>query len=62
LTSALGGSEWSVSRTGRLSPWERASVIHVIEGCVGPRAGLDAEGNKKKESLPLALTGMEAVA
>jgi hypothetical protein len=42
LTSALDGSEWSVSRTGRFIPRERAPGTHWIGGSVGPRAVLDA--------------------
>jgi hypothetical protein len=41
VTSALVGSEWSVSRPGRFTPRERASVNHWIGGWVGPKAYLD---------------------
>jgi hypothetical protein len=41
LTSALDGGEWSVSRTGRLAPRERAPGTYWIGGWVGPRAVLD---------------------
>jgi hypothetical protein len=41
LTSALVGGEWSVSRPGRFTPWEKASGTHWIEGCVDAGAGLD---------------------
>jgi hypothetical protein len=40
-TSALVGSEWSVSRPGRFTPKERDFDIHWIEGWVGLKAGLD---------------------
>jgi hypothetical protein len=43
LTSALGGGEWSASRTCRFTPGERAPGTHWIGGWVGPRAGLDVE-------------------
>jgi hypothetical protein len=43
LTSALDGSEWSVSRPGRFTPRERAPGAHWIGGWVGPRAILDTE-------------------
>jgi hypothetical protein len=47
LTSTLEGGEWSVSRYGRITP----GVIELgklwIGGCVGPRAGLDAETKRK---------------
>jgi hypothetical protein len=42
LTSALDGGEWSASRTGRLTPRERAPGTHSIGGWVGPRAVLNA--------------------
>jgi len=32
LTSALDGDEWSVSRTGRFTTWERAPGTHWIGG------------------------------
>jgi hypothetical protein len=51
LTSALDGSEWLASSTGRFTPRERASGTHWIEGWVGPRAGLDAV-EKRKISRP----------
>jgi hypothetical protein len=38
LTSALDGSEWSVSRPGRFTPRKRASGTHWIGRRVGPRA------------------------
>jgi hypothetical protein len=50
LTSVLG-VEWSASRPGRFTPWERDCGTHGIENCVGPRAGLDAV--KKEKSLAL---------
>jgi hypothetical protein len=39
--SVLVGGEWSASRPGLFTPWERAPGTHWIEGWVGPRAGLD---------------------
>jgi len=30
LTAALNGSEWSASRAGRFTPWERAPGTHWI--------------------------------
>jgi hypothetical protein len=41
LTSAQDGGEWSASRPGRFTPWERALGTHRIGGWVGPRAGLE---------------------
>jgi hypothetical protein len=41
LTSALVGGEWSASRPGHFTPWERAPGTHWTGGWVGPRAGLD---------------------
>jgi hypothetical protein len=41
LTSALSGGEWSASRPGRFTPWERAPGTHWIGGWVDPGAGLD---------------------
>jgi hypothetical protein len=47
-TSALGGGEWSASRTGRaLPPRERTPGTHCTGGWVGPRAGLDTEDRGK---------------
>jgi hypothetical protein len=37
MTSALVGGEWSASRPGRFTPWERAPGIHWIGGWVDPR-------------------------
>jgi hypothetical protein len=42
LTSALYGREWSASHAGLLHPGKRAFGTHMIEGWVGPGAGLDA--------------------
>jgi hypothetical protein len=57
LTSALDGSEWSASRTGRFTAKERAPGTHWIGGWVGPRAVLDAIVKRKipsprRESSP----------
>jgi len=42
LTSVLHGREWSPSRLGRFTPWERAPVrTRWIGGWVGPRPCLD---------------------
>jgi hypothetical protein len=38
LTSALDGGEWSASRAGRFTPWQRVPGTHWIGGWVGPRA------------------------
>jgi hypothetical protein len=48
LTSALVGGEWSASRPSRLTPWERTTGTHWIEGWVGPRTGLE-----RRKILPL---------
>jgi hypothetical protein len=47
LTLTLDGGEWSASRPFRLTPGERASGTHWIEGRVGLRAGLDAVEERK---------------
>jgi hypothetical protein len=47
LTSALDGGEWSASRPGRFTPWERIRGTHWIRGWVGPRAVLDAAVKRK---------------
>jgi hypothetical protein len=47
LTSALDGGEWSVSRTGRFIPREKAPDTQCIGGWVGPRAGLDMVSERK---------------
>jgi hypothetical protein len=43
---AVAGSEWSASRPGRFTPWERAPGTHWIRGWVGPWAGLDDVGRE----------------
>jgi hypothetical protein len=52
LTSALAGGKWSVSRSFRFTPGERASGIHWIGGWVDPRAGLDDVQKRKFLTLP----------
>jgi hypothetical protein len=47
LTSALGGGEWSASRTDRFTPRKRAPGTHWIGGWVGPRAVLEAVVKRK---------------
>jgi hypothetical protein len=51
LTSALGGGEWSASRTGHFTPGERAPYTHWVGGWVYTRACLD--GVEKSKFLPL---------
>jgi hypothetical protein len=46
-TSALGGGERSASRPDGFTHRERAPGTHLIEGCMGPRTGLD--GMVKRE-------------
>jgi hypothetical protein len=41
LTSVLAGGEWSASRSGRFTSWERAPSIHWIGGLVDLIGGLD---------------------
>jgi hypothetical protein len=41
MTSALVGGEWSASRPGPFTTWERAPGTHLIGGWVGPRTDLD---------------------
>jgi hypothetical protein len=52
LTSALGGSEWSVSSSGRFTFEKGGSCTHSVGGWVGPRAGLDAMTKGKTLNLP----------
>jgi hypothetical protein len=52
LTSALAGGEWSASRPGRFTPWERAPGILWIGGWVDPKAGLDEVERRKFWALP----------
>jgi hypothetical protein len=47
LTSALDGGEWLASRSGRLTPRERAHGTHWIRGWMGPRAVVDAVVKRK---------------
>jgi hypothetical protein len=47
LTSALDGSEWSASRSGRFIPRETDPGTKWIGGWVGPRAVLDAVVTRK---------------
>jgi hypothetical protein len=51
LTSAIGGGEWSPSRTGCFTPGEIVPGTHWVGGWVGPRAGLDIV--EKRIILPL---------
>jgi hypothetical protein len=58
LISALDGSEWSASRSGRLTTRETAPGTHWIGGCVGYRAVPDAVVKRKipspyRDSNPL---------
>jgi hypothetical protein len=46
LTLALVG-EWSASRLGRFTPWERAPGADCIGDWVGPSAGLDDVEKRK---------------
>jgi hypothetical protein len=47
MISALVGGEWSVTRPDRLTPEEITPGTHWIEGCVGPRTGMD-DADKRK--------------
>jgi hypothetical protein len=55
LISAQAGGEWSVSRSGRFNPGERAPGTHWIGSWVDPRAGL----NKVEKKTFLTLEGPE---
>jgi hypothetical protein len=46
-TSALDGSEWSASRSGRVLPRGKDPGTHCTGGWEGPRAGLDTEATGK---------------
>jgi hypothetical protein len=52
LTSALVGSEWSASRSGRFTPGKRAYGTHWIGGWVGPRVGVHDVEKRKFLTLP----------
>jgi hypothetical protein len=52
LTSALVGSEWSASRPGRFTFWERAPGTHWIGRWMGPRNSLDDVEKRKFLTLP----------
>jgi hypothetical protein len=52
LITVLIGGESSASRSGRFTPWERASSIHQIGGWVGPRTDLDDVERRKILPLP----------
>jgi hypothetical protein len=54
LTSALDGGEWSASLPCRLTAGEGALDTHRIGGWMGPRAGLDAMGNRSPAFQPVA--------
>jgi hypothetical protein len=47
LNLALVGDEWSVSRSGRFTPEERAPSTHLIGGRMGSRARLDYVAKRK---------------
>jgi hypothetical protein len=47
LTSALDEGEWSASRPGRFTTWERAPDTHWIRGWVDPRVSLERCGDEK---------------
>jgi hypothetical protein len=50
--SALDEGDWLASRPGRFTSGERAAGTHYIEGCLGPRTGLDDV--ERRKILPLA--------
>jgi hypothetical protein len=52
LTSTQDGSQSSALRSGHFTSRERAPGTHWIRGWVGPRAGLDAVGQRKISPLP----------
>jgi hypothetical protein len=52
LTSALVGSEWSVSRPGRFPIGEIVLGTHWIGAWMGPRAGLGDVEKRKFLNLP----------
>jgi len=47
LTLVLDGGKWSTSHHGCFTPKERAPGFHLIGGCVGLRASLDAVVKRK---------------
>jgi hypothetical protein len=46
LTSALVGGEWSASRPGRFTSWERAPGTRWVGGWVAPSSDLDVDKRK----------------
>jgi hypothetical protein len=52
LTSALAGGEWSASRPGRFTPWERVPGTHWIRRWVNLRDGLDDLEKRRLLTLP----------
>jgi hypothetical protein len=55
FTSALAGGEWSATRPGRFTSWERAPGTHWIGGWVDYRTSLDDMEKRKF----LTLLGLE---
>jgi hypothetical protein len=51
LTSALDGGEWSASRPGRFTHWERAP--NLLERRLGGRQSRSGCGSEEKNSQPL---------
>jgi hypothetical protein len=52
LTSAQTGGEWSVSRSCRFTPGQRAPGTHWIRGWLDLTAGLDDVEKRKFLTLP----------
>jgi hypothetical protein len=45
------GEEWPALRSGHFTPGERAPVVSLIEGWMGPRAGLNTAARRKIPAL-----------
>jgi hypothetical protein len=51
FNSNVVGDESSASRLGRFNSEEKDLRVPLNEGCIGPRAGLGASGERKNPSL-----------
>jgi hypothetical protein len=57
FTSAVVGSEWSVSCPGHFTPTEINRVTHLIGGWVGPEISLDYM--KRRKSYPYRVSNSD---
>jgi hypothetical protein len=61
LTSELDGGEWSASRPGHFTLWEKSPGTHWTEDWVCTRAGLDAVAKIKNPIIAPARNGTPVV-